>query len=139
MTHQFTTLVSVALVELIVNDVPATIVGTDKFPWVPPGVLTLTKIFDEDVTAVVLTVTVPAESVAVPTLAFDPVVKLIFPATLTELFARSTRNVFIPSSRLNEKTLLIPLVGFGLKTRSLPFHVKSTSVNPEPPVFISVL
>lgn len=68
MIHQLTVEVSVLELELITKDVPLTIepVGADKNPCVPPGVLTVTKIMELEVTAVVLTVAVPATSVAVP-------------------------------------------------------------------------
>lgn len=72
-------LVSVALVELITNDVLAVIlaVGTLRKPCVPPGVATVMNILLDAVTAVVLTVTVPPTSVDVPIEAFDPVVIFI--------------------------------------------------------------
>ena len=67
--NQLTVLVSVLLVLLITNDVPAIIeaAGALKNPIDPLGVLRVKKIIDDAVTAVVETVTVPEDKVAVPT------------------------------------------------------------------------
>jgi len=82
MIHQSTVLVSLMLVLLITNEVPAVTLndGVDKKPCVPLGVRTDTNILLPDVTAVVLTVATPAIKVAVPMLAFVPVVNFILEA-----------------------------------------------------------
>ena len=75
MIHQFTVLVSLALLLLMTNDVALVILatGAESMPCVPPGVLQLTMIMLPVATAVVFTVTVPATRVAVPMLALLPV------------------------------------------------------------------
>jgi hypothetical protein len=82
--HQLTVDVSDALDELITKLVLAIMdaVGAERTPCVPPGVLTVRKILEEAVTAVVATVMVPAVIAAeVPIEAFDPVAILsLFPA-----------------------------------------------------------
>ena len=84
MIHQFTVDVSVLLDELITKLVPATInaVGADKTPGVPPTVFVVRNIFELAVTAVVLTVVVPATiAELVPIDAFVPVaIDILFPA-----------------------------------------------------------
>lgn len=65
--------VSVELEEFITKLVPAVTVPTDRVPAVPPIVFTESKITLLAVTAVVLTVTVPATSVEEPTIPAAPV------------------------------------------------------------------
>ncbi len=66
--YQLTILLSVAELLLITNEVPLTIllVGADKNPCVPEGVLQLTNIKLPDKTPGSLTTTVPPERYAVP-------------------------------------------------------------------------
>lgn len=81
--------VSPESLEFITKDVPFVMLasGTDKWPSVPPVVFRVINIFEDDVTAVVLTVTVPATKVDVPRLALLPVAILIlFPAASKAMF-----------------------------------------------------
>lgn len=100
MMNQFTVDVSPLSLELMTKEVALVILasGTDRCPSVPPVVLRLMNIFEDEVTAVVLTVTVPATRVAVPTLAFDPVAILILlPAVVRLRFpVMSTASVGVP-------------------------------------------
>lgn len=63
-------------------------VGAERVPAVPPGVFAETKILDDAVTAVVLTVIVPPDIAAdVPTDALEPVaITSLFPAVLSARF-----------------------------------------------------
>lgn len=85
---QFTALISVAEEELITKEVPAVIVPTDKSPQTAhpaPDVSTpVNKIMEFAVTAVVLTVIVPAViAPVVPALALEPVAILsLLPAVI---------------------------------------------------------
>lgn len=83
-------LVSVPLLELMTNDVPATIlaVGASRLPTVPPAVFLDTKMTLLAVTAVVLIVIVPPVMAAdVPTLALDPVaIFILLPAVKSATF-----------------------------------------------------
>jgi len=104
MIHQLIVLVSAVLTVvsvfrlLITNDVPAVLVPTQTLPIVPAADLYVRNISLLDVTAVVLTVTVPAANVADPILAFVPVAIFIllpsdkyrFPASCKILLRSST-------------------------------------------------
>lgn len=95
MMIQFTVLASKTFVLLITNDTPAVLVPTVGEPTLvnAPVVASVKKMMLLAVTAVVLTVTVPPESVAVPILAFEPVVILsLLPAVASKIFPVTTRD-----------------------------------------------
>jgi hypothetical protein len=75
MINQLTVEVSALLLDVIVKEVPAVIVPTERLPKVPAAAALERKIREDAVTAVVATVTVPvAKAPDVPTEAFEPVV-----------------------------------------------------------------
>lgn len=99
--------VSVILALVITNDVPAVFVvtATGVATLTVPKDCTVSIIILFAVTAVVFTVTVPADKVAVPALAFDPVFILIrLPAVpkirlplIVVVPLSSTSNLSVPS------------------------------------------
>lgn len=75
MISQLNVLVSIAMVLVTVNDVPADFDETVRFPTlVVDEEVSVKKIREFAVTAVVLIVTVPPTNVPVPAEAFEPVV-----------------------------------------------------------------
>ena len=82
MIHQFISLVSVTLSAFILKLVAFTILEDHNSPMLPDLFACVRNIFDPVATAVVLTVTTPATSVAVPMDAFVPVAILIFLPTV---------------------------------------------------------
>lgn len=87
---------SVALEDNIVKDVPATLAETLKKPGVPPGTLHVKNILLLAVIAVLVTVFVPAKSVATPCFCAVPV--SITPMPCTDKSSVAGSSWFVPET-----------------------------------------